>query len=410
MIAASAELAAALRAQSVTIRPRITWEHGGLSGTPENSLDLSDRLISFPSCSISVGAYLDGARESRSVLTLDNSDRMLSPGSGLFSNRVAAERQMARVTVELGAQLPGGSFGYSPIFVGYVLAMVYRPGQVDLDLVSPFQLLMQATIPEDIVIEPWPDSTSGNTVSSLIQSIITDNTVMSAGDFDFTWATMDAAYTDLDWVIGGRIHAGTTLASACESLARSGCATIVPREDGTLSLVSELPEQATYRHDHYGDLIDEPNANDWSAVEAVDIACTSVAVAFNSVSVRYPTTPMDEEDDVGTLSRLVACPYIYLGRTAELVAYILHTQYSIASAPLAVSWSMDLRGSLIQVMDRARVLDPVTGVERTVRIVSKAYGNGRVFLGGVADGHESSIVQGSFAEWGVTTWGSGAVL
>lgn len=408
MISVDDRVAAALREREVTIRPRVTWEQGNLSGTPVNSIDVSDRLVSFPGAALSVGAFLDGAKTFRESLVLENSDGSFTPqkAGGYFENRTGAERLMARMRVELGVKLRDGSFGYAPLYTGFVEAHVCPPGTAEFDLVSPFAMLQRITIPEDIVIEPYPHSSYGDTPASLIKQILTDNTSLDAtADFDFSWDFMETLYRELDWCIGGRIRAGTPITSAINALAASGCGTVVPGEDGKIRFVSNLPEQFAFRNDHYGDVIDSSRASDWNVVEAVDVACTAVSVAYNSVSLRYPNAPHDAEDDVGKLHRMVACPYIYLARTAWLAAYTLYTQAAVETTPLQISWAMGLEGVLIQVGDRVRVNPEQLDAVRTVRIVSKAIGSGQVFLTGVTDGHESSIIQGSFAEWGSTTWG-----
>lgn len=413
MIQVDAATDAALRARSHKIRPRITWEQGNLSGTPENSIDISDRLVSFPGCVASMGAYLGGVQQSRESLVLQNSDGMLTPdkSGGLFGNRKAAERLMARVSVEVGVETATGAMGYVPVYAGYVQDHVLTPGQVEFDLVAPMALLQNVQVPEDVVIEPFPHSTYGHTPAELAKSLLADNSPLdSTADFDSTWDTLETTYRELDWCIGGRIRAGTSITAAADMVARSGLATIIPREDGTLALVSEFPEQFTRRHDHYGDLIDESIASDWTVVEAADVACTAVSVAYNSVSIRYPNSAHAAEADLGKLHRIVPCPYIYLARTAWLAAYILYTQNSVDNSPLAISWAMGLRGWLIQLGDRVRVKDPITETERTLRIVSKSIGSGRVFLTGVSEGHETGIIQGTFGEWGSATWGSEAML
>jgi hypothetical protein len=397
MIQVDAETAAALRNDSVEVKPRVLWIHGD-----GDSIDISDRLMTFPSTSMSLGAFLSGATSSRAPLSLQNADRVLTidNSGGLFGNRQPKDRSLAKIAIDAGIKRADGTYEYVPIHTGYSDGPVYQPGSVDFDLESPFMMLKDAEVPEDIVIDP-----STATASDVAQGLIQDNTLMSAGDFDVSWSIMDTFYREIDWIVGGRIRKGTAISGAAESLARSGLATIVPHENGKLRLLSEFPEFRTFPNDQYGDVIDSTIGDNWFVSQSRQISATSVEVAYNSVSARYPHEADSTEDLVGKLHRTVACPYIYLGRCAATAAYILYEQHN--GFPVTVSWTMGIRGIQIQLGDRVRVLDPVTETERTVRIVSKGWSNTRLQFAGVEDGHESSVIRRTYARWDSTTWGSG---
>lgn len=406
MIQVDAETAAALRADSVKVKPRIIWKQGNLGGTPENTLDLSDRMVSFPATSTSVGAFLTGARESKTTLSILNADRMFSPDvtGGYFANRTAAERLAALVTVELGVEKQDGTYGYVPVYAGYVQGMVYRPGVVDFDLASPFHLLRQYQVPEDLVIDPSWMTTLADVAPQVIRELLFNNTPISnVTGFTDLWDTLYDWHRESDWVLGGRIRAGVPISSAVEAVARSGLGVVVPHEDGRMRFISEFPRQEVSDKDRYGDLIDVTNADSWTVGESIDHAATSVAVAYNGVSVAYPTTADDAEDDLGRLRRVVMCPYLYLGRCAWTAAYILYTQ---AQFPLLVAWSMGLPGAVIQIGDLVRVKDPITDTERTVRIISKSWGGARVHLAGMAYGHQDSIIDETYRKWDSSGWTS----
>lgn len=412
MIQVDAETATALRSESPVIKPRITWKHGNWGGTPTDSIDLSDRFVSFPAASSQLGPYLSGAREGKAVLSLLNQDGLFTPNAagGYFKNRKPAERQMARVDVELGAQKPDGSFGYLPVYSGFVTSMVLRPGVADMDLASVWHFLGGQVVPDDVVIDP--SSIFGDTPSDLAKSLLSDNTVLdSTSDFDETWDKLGGIsgfYADLYWSLAGRIRAGTPISSAAEAVARSGLGTIVPAEDGTLRFLTEFPDQEIVSADRFGDEIDDSIGWDWSVVESTEIAATSVSVGYQGVSVRYPETQAAEETTVGNLNRFVLCPYIATGRSAWHAAHILYTQH--ASFPIVKSWSMPVYGSVLQLGDRVPVKDPITDTSDVCRVVAKELGNGSVRLSAVIDGHEASVVNGTFAKWGSTTWNDATEL
>ena len=71
---------------------------------------------------------------------------------------------------------------------------------------------------------------------------------------------------------------------------------------------------------------------------------------------------------------------------------------------------MDFRGAVLQLADRVRVKDPITNTEHVLRIVGKGFTGARVALTGVIDGHEDTVIDGTFAEWESTTWGSSTEL
>ena len=386
---------AALESDNVKARIQLLWNLEG------EQIEISDRLLSVPTITRSIGAFLRGYRITPITFQLDNSDNYFSPGhsQSILCGRDGEDYMTSVVELKVGIMRADQTFEYVAVETGYLVKMLYGDGVANMEIRDPLSHLRNVQLAEHHEINPH----YANTLVNEAKELLVDNTHLVTGDFGTSVDEADELLADIDWSVAGTIGRGTTLAAAVESLGASALGYWYPAEDGTIEFATEFPTDfGDYyaMRDAWPELIGKDNAGDFRISDMIDSTATEVNVAYQGLSVGYRDSTL--EAAIGRIARVVQMPYVRFARTARTAAYILYQMHG--GIPRIVTFTIGAKGLLLQLTDRIRVLDPITEAEATYRVVTKQWSPHAVRVEAVKDGHEDSIINGTYAHWDNTTW------
>lgn len=397
MIQVEAATRAALELGDIKVRIQVLWNLEG------EQIDISERVLGVPNITRSLGSFLRGFRITPITLQLDNSDGYFSPAgsSSILCGREPADYLTSSLELKIGILRADDTFEYVPIETGYLVKLLYSEGMVNVEIRDPISHVASIQLAEQLELNPH----YANTLVNEAKEMLMNNTHLVSGDFGDSVSEADELLADIDWTVAGTISRGTTLGAALESLGASALGYWYPAEDGTIEFGTEFPTHFgdyTALRDAWPELITKDNAGGFQIVESLDSTATEVVVAYQGLSICYRDSSL--ESAIGRISRTVQMPFVRFARSARTAAYILYLMHG--GVPRIATFSIGAKGLLLQLGDRIRVHDPITDAEATYRVVVKQWSPHAVRLEAIADGHETSIINGTFAQWDVTTWGA----
>jgi len=395
VIQVAAATRAALEKGDIKARIRLLWNLEG------DQIDISDRVLGVPNIARSIGSFLRGFRISPINLELDNSDRYFSPdhASSILHGRHPQDYMTSTMALQCGIQRADHSFEYVPVEYGFLAKIIYREGVAICEIRDMLSHVANVQLANQLELNPHYANTLVNEGKELLMS----NTHLVSGDFGDSVSEADELLADIDWTVSGTVSRGTTIGAAMEALGSSALGYWYPAEDGTIEFGTEFPSyfgDYTALRGAWPEVINKTNAGDFQVTDSVDSGCTEVVVAYQGLSIVYRDSTL--ESAIGRISRTVQMPFVRFARSARTAARILYEMNG--GIPRIVSFTLGSKGLLLQLGDRIRIEDPITETEATYRVTVKQWSPGAVRFEAALDGHETSIINGTFAQWDVSTW------
>jgi len=398
VIRVEAATAAALAGDAVKVQPRVRWAlQGGL-------IDVTDRLVggALPRVRHEIGAYLSGERYPSVFFEIQNADNLLTPDNvsgSLLANKTPDQWMLDEITYDVGIQRADGTWEYIPVFSGLVSDPLLEMGKLTVSAAPLLSYASRTELPWEYTFRPTDRL---NAVSYFFGA---NTTVTYPGDYHASFTAGIDLLPSLDWNLFGTVKRGTTIGEAALLIAKSCLGTLWTTEDGKIAYASEFPGVAGdygYFPWYFSDVIRERDCSDWRMSRPLDLAAREVTIQYQGVSGSWRSTA--QEANIGRLSRTVTAPYMAFMRQAMLAARILFEQYG--NYPIVLSFTMGLRGLLIQLNDRVKIEDPFTGSVNTYRIVSKDVASpAMIRFEAVREGHQDTVIGNTtFAKWRTTTW------
>lgn len=407
MIHVSPECYAAVFSDSAVWKPRILWSIDG------GSIDISDRLVQMSDISSTMGAFLSGYTATPVSISLDNTDLYLSSiikETSLLASKPADAVLSSTVAVDIGIQLPSGAFEYIPVGRLFFNDPSWTPGVVEFRCRDYYSTVLTGQLPDTIILGDYYGSTLYKPHRAA-QRIITDNSPLTNANFNGDELFyMDDMLDALDWTVNGGLQQGASMDTAVNLLTRSGMCAFWPDESGMIRVYTMFPKNngvTAYAPNQYVERVDSANAFGFGVSRPRELFATEIIVRYQGVAAPWRDSSLEAR--VGRVPRTLDCTFIQWFRCARLAARLFFE--SGKSHPHTLQWSMGTPGLLMQLNDRVVVEHPVTGTAISCRVTSKSVSfDGRCTFEAVVEGHEATVVDGTFAYYGVTSYGGSEVM
>lgn len=401
MIALEALTWPALLTDTTTVVPVVRWHFG--SGTSDVYEYTAPRVVSFSSVSSGLGPFLGGFRSSPVSVMLDNTDRLFSPlsAASTIANTPDADIYRTRVELLLRVKRLDRTTEDIPIYTGWTRYLRLRGDLVELRIDDMATTLLSIPLGEDVTI-----GHANTSCTSLIGVLVADYTAFGAGDIDTTSRDRVNTITGgTQWPITGRIPQQTSVGDAVNALARCVMATVAPTPAGLLYFHHEFPATsgnqvqttATLQH-----VFDESNSWGFQYTRGMDNFVSEVIVSYRGVSAAYRDS--SQEAKLGRNPVRIDLPFLAFWRQARWCARFLYEIFGGFRDYIGLTTGA--LGIPVELNDRIRVVDPGNEEELTVRVMSKSFDGQSVTLEGMVLGHETTVVDGTFATWDVSAWGA----
>lgn len=385
--------------ERIGLIPRLRWT------LQDQTMDVTARLLNAQELTLMqrIGAYLTSGQMDRVTFSIENADRYFSPsGDGSYVANLGASRVFSSVMdYDVGVVLDDGSVEYVDVFRGLAKRVSYVPGRVDVEVYDMLSAMRSIELPAHYEVGVGPVDLDP---ALLVKQIVTDNTPLDASYFGSSFDAASDLYRSMDWTMFGEIERGARLGDAIDLLASTGVASLWTDAAGLIQLEHEFPSRAGslgFPREHFPTTIDEHVANDFTLGQGQDVFASEVVVTYQGLSVGYRDS--DIEAIVGRVTRTVPCPYIRFARSARLAAYILYLQgHDFCRIH---GFSVGPWGLLLELNDRVRIENPVTGEVEEARITAKEWQLGATRFEAVTQGHKETILDGTYGTWASTAWG-----
>jgi len=392
----------------VILRPVLRWHHRG------GVVELGDRILagSEPRIAAYVAPFLGPETTPTVVYVLRNDDGALTPADvagSILRGRRPAEYYGDLIEYLYAVRRADDTEEEIPVHAGIVSDITPIEGRVEITVASRFQDIRMRETSQRWVLNYWSSAASpglwGPKIAREIAMVEGGLGLFDTPYFDGTWDVCEIICQTLDWQMHGEITPGTRIGDAMTLLAASSGCQITSGEDGRFRISPVFWPGACgsvgFQPWIVPGVFDETNASNWKFGRPMDLGCTQVATQYQGTEVSSARN-LGDEAQVGRLRRTFPGPYAPTIRQSALLARIGYEQH--ASFPAVVSFVAGPRGLIVQLNDRIRAKDPYTKVEATYRVTYKEPRLLGIGLEAVADGHEATVVNGSFATWGMTTW------
>lgn len=399
MIQVPADIFEAMHRDVIHKRTRAKWTFND-----GHELDVSDRITDVGGVTRSVASNLGGVNVTNIRLSLDNSDKYLSPraatSTSLLANKSSEDVIGSKVTVEQAVKGPISGWHYIPVFVGSVADRRWTRSTLELVIDDRMGYTFRKPIPEEYELDP--QKTHGEEVRNLI----TGFTQFTSSDIDTTgtFAFAEGVQGDLDWVCFGVIPQLSNLGQSVKAVARSGFGVVYADESGTIKYHTEFPINSGNRtklQEQFHTVIDETNSWDFSYGVYSPGYATEFIVQYQGMAAPYrPEIETGKELKVGRQTVNLEMPYLLLGRCARQAALVMHKQQSEEAD--VVSFTNHGIGLTLQLFDRVKVKDPANGVEGTFRVMGKSWSENFVNTVAIRENHYEDYLGNVFAEFDTT--------
>lgn len=399
MIAPPADVRLAMARREIRKRLRVVWTLN--DGTV---IDLSTRIprVSAFQYTTTLLPALGGYRVPSISLQIRNDDGALRPfdSSTLLGARLPRAYMNSNITIEQAVWGDTTGWYYFPVAALRLYDLVERGGLLDVKLEDALGRAARAYLPESVDITPAQSGVEW------AQDLLVEHTPYESGDFDpYTFGEASGLQGALRWDVAGRAEEGSSVLDVAQALARTAVGTIVPREDGTLVFLSELPRSwgsFASLYQQAPDVLDESNAWDFE-VQRRDSEATEVLVKFQDISAAY--VDFDAEAARGYKTVLpVDALFVQPYRHAAWMARYLYS--GVSDAAEAVKFTTHGLGLMMQLGDRVLVRRRTFDAPRLYRIMSKTWTREAVTIEAQRDLAHGIITAapGALAVWNATDW------